>query len=58
VFDGTLVKLIKFPAEHLTIFHGTLVENHWSKQPYLVFSFEGLNIRILLRKPHPVLCQI
>jgi len=34
VFDGTLVKLIKFPAEHLTIFHGTLVyhgtpvENH------------------------------
>jgi len=36
VFDGTLVKLIKFPAEHLTIFHGTLVfrgtpvENHCS----------------------------
>jgi len=35
VFDGTLVKHIKFPAEHLTIFHGTLVfrrtpvENHW-----------------------------
>jgi len=35
VFNGTLVKLIKFPAEHLTIFHGTLVfrgtpvENHW-----------------------------
>jgi len=34
VFDGTLVKLTKFPAEHLTIFHGTLVfrgtpdENH------------------------------
>jgi len=34
VFDGTLVKLIKCPAEHLTIFHGTLVfrgtpvENH------------------------------
>ena len=34
MFDGTLVKLIKFPAEHLTIFHGTLVfrgtpvENH------------------------------
>jgi len=34
VFDGTLVKLIKFPVEHLTIFHGTLVfrgtpvENH------------------------------
>ena len=37
MFDGTLVKLIKFPAEHLTIFHGTLVfrgtpvENHWSR---------------------------
>ena len=37
MFDGTLVKLIKFPAEHLTIFHGTLVfrgtpvENHWPK---------------------------
>jgi len=37
VFDGTLVKLIKFPAEHLTIFHGTLVfrgtpvENHCAK---------------------------
>jgi len=36
MFNGTLVKLIKFPAEHLTIFHGTLVfsgtlvENHWS----------------------------
>ena len=36
MFDGTLVKLIKFPAEHLTIFHGTLVfrgtpvENHCS----------------------------
>jgi len=36
VFNGTLVKLIKFPAEHLTIFHGTLVfrgtpvKNHWS----------------------------
>jgi len=36
VFDETLVKLIKFPAEHLTIFHGTLVfrrtpvENHCS----------------------------
>jgi len=34
VFDATLVKLFKFPAEHLTIFHGTLVfrgtpvENH------------------------------
>jgi len=37
VFDGTLVKLIKFPAEHLTTFHGTLVfrgtpvENHWPR---------------------------
>ena len=34
MFDGTLVKLIKFPAEHLTILHrtlvfrGTPVENH------------------------------
>ena len=39
MFDGTLVKLIKFPAEHLTIFHGTLVfrgtpvENHWLRPP-------------------------
>ena len=39
MFDGTLVKLIKFPAEHLTIFHGTLVfrgtpvENHWTRAP-------------------------
>jgi len=38
VFDGTQVKLIKFPAEHLTIFHGTLVfrgtpvENHCTSQ--------------------------
>jgi len=38
VFDGTLVKLIKFPAEHLTIFHGilvfrgTTVENHCAIQ--------------------------
>jgi len=43
VFDGTLVKLIKFPAEHLTIFHGTLVfrwtpvENHWSKPSYYLW---------------------
>jgi len=40
VFDGTLVKLIKFPVEHLTIFHGTLVfrvipvENHCSTQAH------------------------
>jgi len=38
VFDRTLAKLIKFPAEHLTIFHGTLVfcgtpvENHCPRQ--------------------------
>jgi len=39
VFDRTLVKRIKFPAEHLTIFHGTLVlrgtpvENHCTTHP-------------------------
>ena len=42
MFDGTLVKLIKFPAEHLTIFHGTLVfrgtpvENHWASDSQLL----------------------
>ena len=44
MFDGTLVKLIKFPAEHLTIFHGTLVfrgtpvENHYSMLTTAVFE--------------------
>ena len=44
MFNGTLVKLIKFPAENLTIFHGTLVfrgtpvENHCAKQ-----SSHGVN---------------
>jgi len=50
VFDGTLVKPIKFPAEHLTIFHGTLVfrgtpvENHCS-------SAIGGGARALVRQP-------
>ena len=51
MFDGTLVKLIKFPAEHLTIFHGTLVfrgtpvENHCCcVSSHVVKALQGLPV--------------
>ena len=51
MFDGTLVKLIKFPAEHLTIFHGTLVfrgtpvENHCLRQQLCLQCALSVNLK-------------